>query len=464
MISDCDSFRLTLSKQNSHPRIARWAMFFQNYDFTIQHRPGKRMGHVDALSRCQSVLTIESNSFDRILSIQQDRDPDICRIRDDLEKNESKLFELRDGLVYRKDKDKLLFFVPSSMISNVLRTCHDDIGHVGIDKVIHYLTRVYWFPNMRNTVKEYISNCLKCLEFSPMSGKREGFLHSIPKGDTPFHTVHLDHYGPLEKSTRGYKHIFAIIDGFTKFIRLYPCKSTDTEEVIKHLKDYFRCYSKPFRIISDRGSCFTSQLFERFVSEESVVHVLVATGTPRANGQIERFNRMLTPMLAKLVENPSDWDNVLNKVEYAMNNTVCRSTGETPSRLLFGLDQLGEVNDTVRLFLQQFNNEQARDLDQVRQQASEVQNHSQLLNEVAYNQRHKASHEYCEGNYVLIKNVDTTAGVNKKLLPKFKGPFIIKKCLGKDRYVITDIPGFQLNQAPFETVVGSDQMKLWLSS
>lgn len=53
----------------------------------------------------------------------------------------------------------------------------------------------------------------------------------------------------------------------------------------------------------------------------------------------ERFNRMITPMLAKLCETPSKWDRVLDQIEFAINNTVYRVTSETPARLLFGLEQ-----------------------------------------------------------------------------------------------------------------------------
>ncbi|XP_015262798.1 PREDICTED: uncharacterized protein K02A2.6-like, partial [Gekko japonicus] len=34
------------------PRMLRWAIFLQAYDFDLEHRPGKAIGHADALSRC----------------------------------------------------------------------------------------------------------------------------------------------------------------------------------------------------------------------------------------------------------------------------------------------------------------------------------------------------------------------------------------------------------------------------
>ena len=122
IITDCDNFRLTLSKQNINSRIARWAMFLQDYNFEIFHRPGKRMGHVDALSRCHSVLVVEDNTFEQTLALHQHKDEKIKIIREKLEKSEMQFYELRDGLAYRKDKlKKLFFYVAERMELNVIR-------------------------------------------------------------------------------------------------------------------------------------------------------------------------------------------------------------------------------------------------------------------------------------------------------------------------------------------------------
>ena len=186
------------------------------------------------------------------------------------------------------------------MTNNGIRTCQDDLGHIGLEKVVEKLMTVYWFPKLRKQVKDYIANYLKCIEFSPKNGKSEGYLNSIPKNKIPFDTIHIDHLGRLEKTDHGNKYILSVISAFTKFIKLYACKSTKTEEVMKHLNDYFRYYSKPKRIISDRGTCFTSKTFSEFIDDNDINHNLIAVGTPRTNGQVERFNRDITPMLAKL--------------------------------------------------------------------------------------------------------------------------------------------------------------------
>lgn len=146
------------------------------------------MSHADVLSR-RDILVIEDNSFERVLSIKQDQDKEIGRIREELEQRESKLFELRNGLVYRKRDKNLLFYVPRSMEQSIIRTYHDDIGHVGINKTSELILRTYWFPNLKEKIRNYITNCLKCIAYSPVTGKKEGFLHNLPKGNL-FHFVH----------------------------------------------------------------------------------------------------------------------------------------------------------------------------------------------------------------------------------------------------------------------------------
>lgn len=49
---------------------------------------------------------------------------------------------------------------------------------------------------------------------------------------------------------------------------------------------------------------------------------MIAVGILRANGQVERFNRVIVLMVAKLTETPDRWNVVLPDVEFALNNTV----------------------------------------------------------------------------------------------------------------------------------------------
>lgn len=459
VVTDCNSIKLALSKKDINPRINRWALILQNYEYTIEHRSNNRMKHVDALSRC-NVFILEENTFEQNIVIAQNLDPEIQRVKKQLEIRECKDFELHNGILYKKSSKKLLFYVPFAMENQVIRASHDEMGHIALNKTIEYMSRVYWFPDYNKKVKNYIQNCLKCISYAPSSGKPEGVLHNIPKGNKPFMTIHIDHYGPLEKSTRNYKYIFEIADGFTKFVRFYEVKGTKTCEVINKLKDYFRNYSKPLRIVSDRGTCFTSHEFDNFMCENDITHIKVATACPKANGQIERFNRDLTPMLSKLVDFKNKWPNYLPMIEYAINNSYCRSICTNPTKLLFGITQR-DPYDSLRVYLENLN-EDDFDLKELRDQAEQSNLKIQAYNKNYYDSKHKEPYKYSVGDFVMIRNFDSTPGVNKKLIPKYKGPYEVEKVLGNDRYLLKDVDNFQLTNIPYSGVSSSDNMKLWL--
>ncbi|GFX62922.1 retrovirus-related Pol polyprotein from transposon 297 [Trichonephila clavipes] len=81
IITDCNAFTKTMSKKDLNTRIARWALNLQDYDYTILHRSGSQMAHVDALSRIQ-VLTNQCNdSIVHRIKESQELDPHILSIK-----------------------------------------------------------------------------------------------------------------------------------------------------------------------------------------------------------------------------------------------------------------------------------------------------------------------------------------------------------------------------------------------
>jgi len=93
IVTDCNSITLTLAKKDINPRISRWVLFLQDFDYQIEHKSGTRMQHVDALSR-NHILVIEGCTFNQTLSIKQSCDPEIKNIVRMLESTEHKLYEL----------------------------------------------------------------------------------------------------------------------------------------------------------------------------------------------------------------------------------------------------------------------------------------------------------------------------------------------------------------------------------
>ena len=74
------------------------------------------------------------------------------------------------------------------------------------------------------------------------------------------------------------------------------------------IREFIAYYGKPERIINDRGTAFTAAEFQQFCEEYEIQHVKIASGVPRANGQVERTNRVLSTCLASITDSDKNRD------------------------------------------------------------------------------------------------------------------------------------------------------------
>ena len=164
---------------------------------------------------------------------------------------------------------------------------------------------------------------MKCILCNKKSGEKEGFLNPIPKEDKPLSTYHADFIGPLTSTNKNYQYFFTIVDVFTKFTWLYSVKSVSGEEALDKLKLQQKTFGNPARIITDRGSAFTSKAFSDYCTEESIQHVQIATSIPRGNGQVERIHRIMIPVLSKLTtDDATKWFKHVEKLQRILNSTM----------------------------------------------------------------------------------------------------------------------------------------------
>lgn len=64
----------------------------------------------------------------------------------------------------------------------------------------------------------------------------------------------------------------------------------------------------PKRIVADKGAAFTSEGFSQYWTENWLHHMMITTGMPRGNGQVERLNAVIAFVVAKLsVQDPGRW-------------------------------------------------------------------------------------------------------------------------------------------------------------
>ncbi|GFU93676.1 hypothetical protein TNCV_3497271 [Trichonephila clavipes] len=289
---ELEHFRRLCKKKELITRIARWALQLEEFDYEIEHRAGSRMKHVDALSRYPVMMYL--NGRELIVTLK-------------------------------------------AIQAELIKLIHEN-GHFSVGKTEEIVKQEFFIPNLSNVVKKVIVNCVPCILANKKTGKKEGFLNPISKESIPLSTYHVDFIGPLPSTNKSYQHIFTVVDAFTKFIWLYPVKTVSTESALEKLKQQQKTFGNPIRIISDRGSAFTSKLFNDYCDEENIQHLQIATGVPRGNGQVERIHRTLIPVLTKLsLDDSTKWYKYVDRLQRILNSTISRSTKWKPFELLVGI-------------------------------------------------------------------------------------------------------------------------------
>lgn len=458
IITDCQAFEKTLKKSIIPRNVREWAMMLQEFEYTIEHRAGTRMRHVDALSRAP-VLIVE----DKLLSVIKARqtDDDQCKaIVTILEKAPHDDLVFEGGLLKKFVNGKLVLFVPETMRRELIRTIHGN-GHFGTTKVMDILNHDYYIPRAADLAKEVISCCVPCILSSHKRGKKEGELNPIPKGDVPLATYHIDHVGPMNETSKLYKYLLVVVDGFSKFTWIYPTKTTNTTEVLERMRMQQITFGNPDRIVADRGAAFTSNEFKKFCDDEKISLTHITTGVPRGNGQVERMHQVIVSLLTKMsVESPENWYKNVGQVQRCINSTFQRSIKMSPFELLVGTKMKQATDVAIMEMLEQELAEVYCDTrEELRIQAKTAILAAQEEQKRQYGKKSKVARRYMVGDIVAIKKTQFETAA--KIKPKFIGPYRIVRVGCNDRY---DVERLDAGEGPRKTSTCADHMKVWANN
>lgn len=450
VVTDCSSLQMTRKKLDLAPQVHRWWAFLQGFDFDIIHREGKHMAHVDFFSRNplpekkvtpkveQKIVNVAEMSGNW-LQAEQQLDKDISKIiaelrNDKLPDDIAKTYELRSGVLHRKvqrnGKSRCLPIVPRSLRWSIINNVHEGVIHLGWQKTLEKLYERYWFEHMAKFVRRFVENCVTCKVSKSNSGKIQAELHSIPKVAIPWHTVHVDVTGKLSGQNHKKEYMFVLVDAFTKYVFLHHTLQIDTVSSIKALRACVALFGAPARVIADQGRCFSSRDFKEYCDSVNIKLHLIATGSSRANGQVERVMSTLKSMLTAVEVSNKSWQDALPDIQLALNCTQNRVTKASPLELL-----IGKVARPLNVMCSD-DAEPEVDIEQVRKQATENMQASADYDKIRFDSTKAKLTPFSVGDFVLLQNEERN---QTKLDAKYKGPFKVSEVLDGDRYILRSL-------------------------
>lgn len=481
LVTDCSAIAKAREKRELKSRIARWWLKLLEFNFETVHRQGSRLSHVDALSRSPNeppnevdpagfIFTVSNDINDWAVTMQlQDKRLNYImavlsgKVSSSEETQLKADYEVLRYRLYRKVDGKLKFVIFVAVRWRIVKHFHDDMGHFAIEKTIQRIQEWLWFPKMRKYVKEYIASCVTCCYNRSQRGKPEGRMHFDPPDPVPFRLIHIDHLGPFIRSRKGNTHILAVSDAFSKFLVIKAVKITKTAPVINILNEISGYFGLPGKIVSDRGTAFTAKAFAKYCDDHNIKHIKTAVRTPRANGQVERANAIILSYLRTNEDDSKNWDVKLYKLQWIVNSQTNATTGLTPNELVFNF----KIKDVIQNHLvTAVQNDPAENLEdkpsnEKYQLALQNINKEREKWKNRFDKKHVLPRQYSENDLVLAEYEPGTTGETQKLDPKYRGPYIVSRVLGKDRCLIEDIPGMQVTSRRYSSVYSSDKLKPW---
>ncbi|GJY77231.1 putative reverse transcriptase domain-containing protein [Tanacetum coccineum] len=126
------------------------------------------------------------------------------------------------------------------------------------------LKKLYWWPNMKAIIAEYVGKCLTCSRVKAECQKPSGLLIQPEIPTWKWERITMDFITKLPKTSSGHDTIWVIIDSLTKSAHSIPTRATDSMETLTRLyiKEMVSRHGVPISIISDHDSHFTSRFWQ----------------------------------------------------------------------------------------------------------------------------------------------------------------------------------------------------------
>jgi transposase InsO family protein len=307
-------------KQCSANRLLRWSLILLAYDFTIEYVNTLDFGQADALSRLiakgdkgenerviaslgtelelNSILTDAVQSlpikFNDILRATE-QDNIIGKIKSFVQQGwpDQKKMEAMDEkikLFHHRKSDLsivsgcLMFadriVIPEIYHKKVLQTLHK--GHPGIKRMKQLARKYIYWPKVDMDIENLVKGCEPCQMEAKAPVKTN--LHSWPKATGPWQRVHMDYAGPFFG-----KEFLIIVDAHSKYPEVFEMTTKSTTATIAKLRYLSTRHGIPDTLVTDNGTQFTSNEFNKFTEINGIKHYFSAPYNPMSNGQAERF-------------------------------------------------------------------------------------------------------------------------------------------------------------------------------
>jgi hypothetical protein len=412
----------------SPPRIERWILKLQPYEFTVEYEPGEN-NPADYLSRHPDqtseltrreekvaeeyinyiftnavpkaltpeevmVATKEDVTLQAVISALTTGKWHIIEPREDIDMDTfNALARIRTDLTTANAGNTLLrgrrIVIPQCLQRRVVNLAHE--GHQGIIKTKKLLREKVWFSGIDKLVEERILNCIPCQASTQVKTHEPLQMTNLPEG--PWQNISVDFCGPFPSGD----YLLVAMDDYSRYPEVEILKSTSSKSTIPKLDKMFSSFGIPKQVKTDNGPPFNSSEFQQFANYLGFSHRKITPYWPQANGEVERFMRTLEKAIRTAQVEGKPWKQELYTFLRNYRATPHSTTNVPPFDAMFQRPMKTKLPE-------EHNHEEIKESqknDDVRIQDGKAKNEMKTY---ADQQRHSKPSKIEEGNAVLVRS------------------------------------------------------------
>ncbi len=332
-------------------RIQRWALLLAGYEYTLEYRSGASNGDADALSRLplptapekvplpsETVLLMEHLGPVTSTQIKQwtRQDPVLSQILTFVLTGWPSECHKEDWKPYFRLKAELTVLdgcllwgnrviIPRKGEDAALTELH--AGHQGITRMKSLARSYMWWSGMDAKIEREVQGCSPCQSVRHMPAKAP--LHPWEWPKKPWSRLHADYAGPFMGSM-----FLVVVDAHSKWIEVVQVAHATSVATVEKMRLKFSTHGLPETVVTDNGSCFTSEEFRNFLRGNGIRHVTSAPYHPASNGLAERAEQTFKGGMKKQQE--GSLQQKLMRFLFQYRITPQTTTGTAPAELLLG--------------------------------------------------------------------------------------------------------------------------------
>jgi hypothetical protein len=180
---------------------------------------------------------------------------------------------------------------------------------------------------------EYVALCDNCQRVKAERQRPAGLLQPLKTPEWKWKEISIYFIVGLPKIQSGYDSIWVIVDRLSKVVHFIPIKTTykGSKLVELYIARIVCLHGVPKKIVSNRGTQFTSKFWEKLHESMDTKLKFSSTYHPQTDGYTERVNQILEDILrACALKDNQSWDKCLPYAKFSYNNSYQESIKMAP--------------------------------------------------------------------------------------------------------------------------------------